>query len=108
MTTQPPIACSLSATELPARLAAMADLGRAALLDARTDNGHAILRFAAERGVRERVETIVAAESQCCAFLAMQVSDAPGEVVLSITGPEGAETVVDELVSAFRGRTQSA
>jgi hypothetical protein len=104
MTSEPPIACSLSATELPARLAAMADLGRDALLEARTEDRHAVLRFAAGPGVRERVADIVAAESECCAFLAMQVSNTPNEVVLSITAPEGAEPVLDELVSAFRGQ----
>ena len=104
MTTEPPVACSLSATELPMRLAAMADLGRDALLEARTEHRHAVLRFAAAPGVHERVADIVAAESQCCAFLAMQVTDTPDEVELSITAPEGAEPVLDDLVSAFRGR----
>ena len=86
----------------------MADLGRTALLGARTEGGRAVLRFAARSGVREHVERIVAAESQCCAFLAMQVTDAPDEVVLSITAPEGAEPVLDELVDAFCGRPQAA
>ena len=108
MTAELPIACSLSATELPARLAEMADLGRAALLEARTEGGRAVLRFAAGSGVRERVGRIVAAESECCAFLAMQVSEARDEIVLSITAPEGAEPVLDELVNAFRGQPQAA
>jgi hypothetical protein len=50
------------------------------------------------------VEGIVAAESQCCAFLEMQIAEAPDEIVLSITAPDGAEPVLDELVSAFRDR----
>ena len=106
MTTEPPIACSLSATERPARLAAIAGLGRDALLDSRTDDRRAVLRFAAGPGVHERVADIVAAESKCCAFLTMQVSTTPDEVELSITAPEGAEPVLDELVSAFRGQPQ--
>jgi hypothetical protein len=61
------------------------------------------LRFAAAAGVRDRVEAIVAAESQCCAFLVMNVSDEPGTVVLVIQAPEGAELVLQELVDAFRG-----
>jgi hypothetical protein len=96
-----PIACSLSATELPQRLRAMAGLGRDALLDSRTDGTHATLRFAAGAGVRDRVDAIVDAESRCCAFLAMRVTDAPGTVVLSIDAPEGAEAVLAELVDAF-------
>jgi len=108
MTAEPPIACSLNATELPIRLAAMTDLGRDALLEAHTEDRRALLRFAAGSGVRERVEKIVAAESQCCAFLAMQVIDARDEVVLSIAAPEGAEPVLEELVSAFRDQPRAA
>jgi hypothetical protein len=81
----------------------MADLGRDALLDARTDGRRARLRFAASAGVRERVAAIVAAESRCCAFLAMRVSESADEVVLAIEAPAGAEVVLDELVNAFRG-----
>jgi hypothetical protein len=101
-----PIACSLSATELPARLAQMAQLGRDALVDVELGETHATLRFAAGAGVRERVTSVVAAESACCAFLAMQLRDEPGAVVLDISGPEGAELVVRELVDAFRGEPQ--
>jgi hypothetical protein len=98
-----PIACSLNATELPVRMAEMADLGRAALLDAQLDGAHAQLRFAAGAEVRERVDAVVAAERRCCAFLEMRVRDDPGAVVLSITAPDGAEAVLAELVDAFLG-----
>ena len=46
MSTQPPIACSLNATELPTRLAEMASLGRDALLAARTERTHVTHPFA--------------------------------------------------------------
>jgi MerR family copper efflux transcriptional regulator len=103
MTAVPPIACSLSATDLPARLAEMTALGAAALASARTEPTRAELRFAAAPGVRERVEAIVAAESRCCPFLSMRVEDEPRLVVLTIAAPEGAESVVEELAAAFRG-----
>jgi hypothetical protein len=108
MSTVLPIACSLKATELPERLAEMAALGRAALVDSRTGLTRAELRFAAGAGVCERVEAIVAAESQCCAFLKMAVTQEPGTVVLTIDSPEGAELVLAELVDAFRGEPQVA
>lgn len=108
MPTELPIACSLSATELPQRLAEMADLGRAALLDVRTEPLQAQLRFAAGAGIRDRVAAVVAAESQCCAFLTMRVVDERDAVVLSITAPDGAEAVLTELVDAFRGQPQAA
>ena len=103
-----PIACSLSATDLSARLAQMAELGRDVLVDVKLNRTHATLRFAAGEGVRERVTGVVAAESACCAFLAMQVSDEPDAVVLGITAPEYAALVLHELVDAFRGEPQAA
>jgi hypothetical protein len=108
MPTELPIACSLSATELPARLVQMAELGRDALVDVELSGTRATLRFAAGAGVHERVTSVVAAESACCAFLAMQVSDEHDAVALSITAPEDAELVLHELVEAFRGEPQAA
>jgi hypothetical protein len=96
-----PIACSLSATDLPTRLQEMTDLGRDALLDSDLDGARARLRFAAGVGIRERVEAIVAAESSCCAFLTMLVTDEPDAVVLTVDAPEDAEPVLAELVDAF-------
>lgn len=57
---------------------------------------------------RHRVDAIVAAESLCCAFLAMRLTDTPDGVVLRIDAPEGAEHVVRELVAAFRRQPQAA
>jgi hypothetical protein len=102
MPSELPIACSLNARDLSARLAELADLGGAALIDARTEPTRAQLRFAAAAGVRARVEAIVAAESQCCAFLTMRVSDELDTVVLTIDAPEDAHLVLAELVDAFR------
>jgi hypothetical protein len=96
-----PIACSLSAAERPARHAQMAELGRDALIEAHLDGTHAELRFAARAGVRERVQSFVAAESQCCAFLTMHVDDAPDAVRLTIDAPEDAVPVLEDLVGAF-------
>jgi MerR family copper efflux transcriptional regulator len=108
MPTELPIACSLSATELPARLAQMAELGRDALADVELSGTHATVRFAAGAGVRERVTSVVAAEAACCAFLTIQVSDEPDTVVLDITAPEDAALVLHELVDAFRGEPRAA
>lgn len=100
--TELPIVCSLSAADLSTRLREMADLGRAALIDARYEPTRADLRFAAGAGIRDRVQGIVAAESRCCAFLAMTVTGEPGSVVLTIRAPDGAEPALAELVDAFR------
>ena len=107
MTSELPIACTLSATDLAARLNQMAELGRAALVDVRHEGRRAELRFAAGAGVRARVDGIVAAESQCCAFLEMNVRDHADTIVLAIRARDGAEVVLQELVDAFRGRPRS-
>ena len=104
MSADVPIACSLNATELSTRLADMAALGRAALVDVRTSPASAELRFAAGEGVRRRVEAIVAAESECCAFLTMRIGDGADVVGLRIEAPPGAELVLDEMVAAFHGQ----
>src|SRR5215210_2820876 len=96
-----PIACSLSASELPARLAELAALGRAALDAMHHEGNRAELRFAAGPDVRRRVDAIVAAESRCCSFLAMDVTKGPASIVLTIQAPEGAERVLMELLAAF-------
>ena len=103
MPTERPIACSLSATALADRLAQMADLGREALLGVEQAERRASLRFAADAGVSERLARIVAAESECCAFLAMRVSNESSGVVLTIEAPDGAELMVQDIVDAFRG-----
>ena len=74
MPSELPIACTLSATDYPARLAQMR----------------------------------AGAESDCCSFLDMTVTDEPDAVVLTIDAPDDAEPVLGELVSAFRGDSQVA
>jgi hypothetical protein len=98
-----PIACTLDATALHRRLETMAALGRDALVTGQVDGTQVTLRFAGRAGVRDRVDAIVDAESECCRFLTMHVREEPGAVVLRIDGPEGAEPVLTELVDAFTG-----
>ena len=102
MTDERPIACSLSARDLTDRLDEIAQLGRDALLEAERHGPRATLRFAAVPGVEERLRSIVAAESECCAFLTMTVHEEDGSLVLAIAAPEDAELVLEELVDGFR------
>ena len=108
MSTEPPIACSLSAGELHVRQAQTADLGRDALVEARVEASHADLHFKGGAAVRDRVERFVAAESECCPFLIMRVEETPSEVRLTIDAPDGAEPVLEEVVAAFRSAPQAA
>jgi hypothetical protein len=54
-------------------------------------------------GTRERLEGIIAAESACCSFLGFDLGDDAGELVLTVTAPEGAEPLAFDLVNAFAG-----
>ena len=103
MDIQRPIACTLTETQKPARRAEMAAIARD-LVSADARATHAVLRFGAAGATRERVAAFVAAESRCCAFLRMDLRDDRDALTLTIDGPAGSEPVVDELVSAMRGR----
>ena len=98
MDSNTPIACTLSAAALSARLAEMNRLGRDALLSV---DGAGTLRFRADTETRARLEAIVAAEAECCPFLDMDVREEDGALVLEIRAPQEAEPVVADLVSAF-------
>jgi hypothetical protein len=98
-----PIACSLSAAELPQRLADMAAIGRADLLSSHAAGGRALLRFRRGPDTRRRLEAIVAAEAECCAFLTMELGETADAVELGIGAPDGAEPVLDDIVAAFTG-----
>jgi len=104
MPTEIPIACTLTAAQMPQRLAEIRAIGQAALLSAETTESDATLRFRAGADTRTRVEAIVAAESKCCAFLRFDLTDEPRALVLNIRAPEGGEPVLHQLVTAFRGQ----
>ena len=107
MTTELPIACSLSAAEMPPRLAEMAAIGDTSLLDVERSERGAALRFRNHPGTRVRLAAIVAAEAECCAFLTMRMRDEPKAITLVIDAPEGAEVVLEELVQAFAGASSA-
>lgn len=110
MTTPPPIACSLSGSELPKRLAEMRAIGAAALLTTDRTDTTARLRFRANDDTRARLAAIVVAESHCCAFLDLDLADEDDAVLLTIQSPEdeAAVLVMTELVDAFAGTTTPA
>ena len=105
MTPDAPIACSLSADELPVRLAEMRALGKEALLGVSSEGA---LRFRADANTRARLDDIIAAESQCCPFLRFELAEAGGELVLCVTAPEGAEPLARDLVDAFAAEGEAA
>jgi hypothetical protein len=105
MTPEPQIACSLSADELPKQLAEMAAIGRDSLLSVSPEG---VMRFRGDAGTRARLEGIIAAESACCSFLGFDLGEDAGDLVLTVTAPEGAEPLAVDLINAFAGDANGA
>ena len=55
------------------------------------------MTFDESADVRERLEVFVAAESQCCPFLTMNLTAGTGRLVSDVTGPELAAPIIEEL-----------
>jgi hypothetical protein len=70
--------------------------------------GEALLRFRNGPDTHKRLAAVVAAESECCSFLAMELRDTAEMVELSIRAPDGAEPGLDDIVAAFAGAERSA
>jgi hypothetical protein len=104
MSGTPPIACSLTAAELPLRQAEIRALGSVGLVDVTQEDGRAVLHFRPDPQIRERVEAIVAAESECCAFLEFKVEHGAEATVLTVSAPNGGAETVRELAATFAGR----
>jgi hypothetical protein len=98
MPTEVPIACTLSAGDQPVRMAAMREVGRRALVGLQVSDRRARLRF---HGERERVDALVAGESQCCAFFHFATTPVGEETELEIRTPEGGEPLLRALVAAI-------
>jgi hypothetical protein len=95
---QQPIACSLGAEERSSRLAAARELGERALVGVEVMGRRALLRF---NGERERVDELVAAESECCAFFSFEIAEEGEETQLEIRTPPGGEWVLRGLVAGI-------
>jgi hypothetical protein len=96
-----PIACTLDRTQTRQRGDDIRALGRAALTTVERGERHVVLRFRPDPEIREQVKEIVAAESECCAFLDFTIThDRDATVVTIVSPPEGAP-VMRELADRF-------
>jgi len=87
-----PIACTLTAAEYRDRAADLHRFAREALRERRPIAGGARLTF--DLAARERLETLIAAEAECCPFLTMDL-----RLVLDVTGPAAAAPIIAELLT---------
>jgi hypothetical protein len=96
-----PIACMLGADDGPPRARrwrALAEKGRAIA----RRSGHRIeVHYQAEPGVREELEALVAAERQCCRFVAWDVREEGSQPVLYVTADPSAPDDVASITVLF-------
>ena len=94
-TAQPPelpIACTLDPAEQADRAELARGIGARSLLAwAETDRG-ASMRFEAQ--AESDLRSLIAAESQCCAFLEFDLRRDGDELLLSVEGPEEARPLI--------------
>jgi hypothetical protein len=97
-----PIACTLTPAAMADRGEWLRRLGAKGLVSGERLDDRLDLRFrtAAEGEVREWVR----AEQECCAFLSFEF-ERGDDLRLTITGPPGAEPVLDGLLAALQGTT---
>src|SRR5262245_54737292 len=96
-----PIACSLDAGDLAARLAEIRAVGQSAPRTREPDGNRVRLGFERRDDVDARLRSIVDAEQECCAFLIMTLATRADAILLTIEAPQGAELVRDELADAL-------
>lgn len=90
-----PIACTLTPDGMTARLELIDALAADGLL-ARTPTATGLrVRLRDTPEIEERTRALVAAESQCCAFLDFALGRDGGDLVLDVSGPEDARPVID-------------
>jgi hypothetical protein len=96
-----PVVCSLGASDLGRRLAAIGEIGAESLIDHQQDGGRHLLRFRSDTRTRERLEDIVKAERECCAFLDLTLMEGCCELTLKVTAPEAGQATADGFAMAF-------
>ena len=99
MSTDTPIACTLTPDGFTARMGLIDALAVDGLID-RVDTERALrVRLRDTSEIEQRARDLVAAESKCCAFLDFQLNHEDNAIVLHISGPEDARPVIDMFFS---------
>ena len=94
-----PIACTLSADGVTARLALIDALAADGLLDRTATAAGVRVRLRETPEIEQRTLELVAAESKCCAFLDFDLGREGNALVLDISGPPNAKPVIEMFFS---------
>ena len=95
----PPIACALGANDFAKRTAWISNLARQHLRAAKRTRLSIQLTYALEAS--PQVLDLVRQEQACCAFLQFDLREDTDAVRLTITAPERAHAIADELLAYF-------
>jgi hypothetical protein len=94
-----PIACTLTPDGMADRTQWLRRLGAESLVSGERRDDRLELRF--EASAEDEVRRWVRAEGECCAFLGFDLDPAGEELRVRVTGPPGAEPVLDGLLAAL-------
>ena len=94
-----PIACTLTGGAFRERVAWIRHLNQDGLQSHERTATSLALHYATD--VRERVYQLVRQEAECCGFLMFAVDDTPNEIRVTITVPDRAREVADQLFEPF-------
>ena len=92
-----PIACTLTPDGMTARLALIDGLAADGLIDRTPTETGLRVRLRDTPEIERRTRALVAAESECCAFLDFDLVRDGGYLVLDVAGPEEARPVIELL-----------
>ena len=104
----PPVACSLSASEMAARGDELRELSRRALVGRARTSGGVRLEFAHSEATEAAVRDLVRRERECCPFLTFELGVDAGRLTVEVSGPGDAQPLLDavyEQAAAAEPRT---
>lgn len=96
-----PVACTLGADNGPERLRRWQRLHQTATPTARLADGILEVRYPPGPEVLAELQTLVAAERVCCAFVSWAVVEEGGRPVLRVTAPAGSPEDVEPISALF-------
>src|SRR3954471_13309296 len=99
-----PIACTLTPDDTTARLGLIDALAADGLLDRTPTDRGVRLRLRDTPEIEQRIRELIAAESECCAFLDFELGRDGGDLVLNSAGPGDARPVIDMFFAVLAWR----
>lgn len=98
---EPPVACTLGASDGPSRLRRWQHLHQIAAPTAQLTNGELKVRYRAGPEVLAELQELVAEERVCCAFVSWAVDEERGQPVLRVTAPAGSPQDIEPIAAMF-------